>query len=175
MAVRGVDPVEERKSYGTVFFLGICLLLGLSLWALYDDNFSRRPWKKYQAEFYRMDYAKAQSAYDEEDKKLKTASDEDLLPAVILAVEDYFRELEIVIDPGFKAQAVNKIFIAEVTKRAATQTAPSEFDIADYHDQLSFAKMAFDSGLETMKRRLEPLGVVFDRNYQPKLRGRDEQ
>lgn len=72
MAVRGVDPVEERKSYGAIFFLGICLLLGLSLWALYDDNFSRRPWKKYQAEFFRMDYAKAQAAYDEEDKKLKT-------------------------------------------------------------------------------------------------------
>ena len=71
MAVRGVDPVEERKSYGTIFFLGICLLLGLSLWALHDDNFSRRPWKKYQAEFYSMDYAKAQAAYDEEDKSLR--------------------------------------------------------------------------------------------------------
>jgi len=71
MAVRGVDPVEERKSYGSVFFLGVCLLVGLSLWALYDDNFSRRPWKRYQAEFYRMDYGKAQEAYAAEDKKLQ--------------------------------------------------------------------------------------------------------
>ncbi len=72
MAVRGFDPVEERKSYGTIFFLGVCLLVGLSLWALYDDNFTRRPWKRYQAEFYRMDYAKAQAAYGAEDKKLQT-------------------------------------------------------------------------------------------------------
>ena len=110
-----------------------------------------------------------------ENQMHKAVSDEDLLPEVILAVEDYFCALEIVIDPGFKAQAVNQIFLAEVAKRAATQTAPSSFDIADYHDLLSFAKLAFDSGLERMKRRLEPLGVIFDRNYEPKLRGRDEQ
>ena len=110
-----------------------------------------------------------------ENKMPKADSDEDLLPEVIMAVEDYFCELEIVIDPGFKAQAVNQIFLAEVAKRAATQAAPSRFDIAEYHNLLSFAKVAFDSGLKMMKRRLEPLGVIFDRNYQPKLRGRDKR
>ena len=71
MAERGVDPKEEKKSYGSVFVIGIALLVALSLWAYWDDNFTRRPWKGVQAYFYRLDYSKAQAAYDEEDKKLK--------------------------------------------------------------------------------------------------------
>src|SRR6267142_348906 len=71
MAERGVDPKEEKKSYGSVFVIGIALLVALSLWAYWDDNFTRRPWKGVQAHFYRLDYSKAQAAYDEEDKKLK--------------------------------------------------------------------------------------------------------
>ena len=34
MAVRGVDPDEEKKSYGTVFFVGSILLVVVSLWAV---------------------------------------------------------------------------------------------------------------------------------------------
>src|SRR5258708_635031 len=71
MAERGVDPKEEKKSYGSVFVIGIALLVALSLWAYWDDNFTRRPWKGVQAQFHRLDYSKAQAAYDEEDKKLK--------------------------------------------------------------------------------------------------------
>ncbi len=72
MAVRGFDPKEEGKSYGAVFFFGICALVVVSLWIFFDDNFSRRPWKKYQADFNRLDYSKAKDAYDAEQKKLDT-------------------------------------------------------------------------------------------------------
>jgi len=71
MAVRGVDVEEEKKSYGSVFVLGAILLVFVGVWAVYDDNFTRRPWKKYQTEFYRLDYLKANAAYEEEDRKLK--------------------------------------------------------------------------------------------------------
>ncbi len=71
MAVRGVDVEEEKKSYGSVFLLGVILLVVVGLWAVYDDNFTRRPWKKIQADFYRLDYQKAKAAYKEEDRKLK--------------------------------------------------------------------------------------------------------
>ncbi|MFQ5540415.1 MAG: hypothetical protein ACE5FB_08410, partial [Candidatus Binatia bacterium] len=71
MAVRGVDIEEEKKSYGSVFLLGAILLVVVGLWAVYDDNFTRRPWKKIQAAFYRLDYQKANAAYKEEDEKLK--------------------------------------------------------------------------------------------------------
>ena len=71
MAERGIDPKEEKKSYGSVFVLGSALLVVMSIWALWDDNLTRRPWKGFQAQFYRLDYSKAKTAYDEEDKKLK--------------------------------------------------------------------------------------------------------
>jgi len=71
MAERGVDPKEEKKSYSSVFVIGAALLVALSLWAYWDDNFTRRPWKGVQASFYRLDYNKAKAAYDEEDKKLQ--------------------------------------------------------------------------------------------------------
>ncbi|HEY2990278.1 MAG TPA: c-type cytochrome [Candidatus Binatia bacterium] len=70
MAVRGVDEKEEKKSYGSVFLLGSALLVVVTIWSFWDDNITRRPWKKYQAEFYRLDYRKARAAYDEENKKL---------------------------------------------------------------------------------------------------------
>ena len=71
MAERGIDQNEEKKSYGSVFLIGIGLLVAFSLWAFWDDNITRRPWKAFQSRFYRLDYAKAQAAYDEENKKLQ--------------------------------------------------------------------------------------------------------
>ena len=72
MAERGIDQKEEKKSYGSVFVIGAMLLVALTVWAFWDDNFTRRPWKGVQASFYRLDYAKAKAAYDEEDKKLQS-------------------------------------------------------------------------------------------------------
>lgn len=71
MAVRGFDENEEKKSYGSVFLLGASLLVAVTLWSFWDDNITRRPWKKYQTDFYRLDYRKAKAAYEEEDKKLQ--------------------------------------------------------------------------------------------------------
>jgi len=71
MAERGIDQKEEKKSYGAVFVLGAGLLVALSLWAFFDDNITRRPWKGVQSRFYRMDYDRALAAYKEEDKKLE--------------------------------------------------------------------------------------------------------
>ena len=59
MAVRGVDPNEEKKSYGAVFFVGSILLVVVSLWAVFDDNITRRVWKIHQTEFLQTDYERA--------------------------------------------------------------------------------------------------------------------
>lgn len=71
MAVRGVVPEEERKSYGTVFFVGSILLVVLSLWVVLDDTLTRRVWKRFQAEFYRIDYERAAAALEEEIARLE--------------------------------------------------------------------------------------------------------
>ena len=71
MAARDFDQEEEKKSYGAVFLLAASLLVVVAVWVVWDDNITRRPWKRYQAEFYRLDYSKAQAAYGAEDKKLQ--------------------------------------------------------------------------------------------------------
>jgi mono/diheme cytochrome c family protein len=42
---------EERKSYAGVFLVAVGLLLAGSFWSIWDDQISRRPWKKFQFEF----------------------------------------------------------------------------------------------------------------------------
>jgi mono/diheme cytochrome c family protein len=71
MAERGIDEKEDRKSYGSIFLIGAALLVALTFWAYWDDNITRRPWKGVQHRFFRLDYQKAQSAYEEEQKKLQ--------------------------------------------------------------------------------------------------------
>jgi len=71
MATRDFDPQEERKSYGAVFLVGTGLLVIVTLWSVWDDNITRRSWKRYQSDFYRLDYRKAKAAFDEEQKKLQ--------------------------------------------------------------------------------------------------------
>ena len=71
MAERGIDKQEEKKSYGSVFLIGIALLVVLTGWSFWDDNITRRPWKAMQARFYHLDYSKAMAAYNEENKKLQ--------------------------------------------------------------------------------------------------------
>jgi len=87
MAERGIDQKEEKKSYGSVFLVGIALLVALSVWAYVDDNFTRRPWKDFQARFYRLDYGRAKAAYDEEDKKLQADANYQELSKKLAAVQ----------------------------------------------------------------------------------------
>ena len=62
---------EERKSYSAVFLFMVGLLLAGAAWSIWDDNISRRPWKKYQAEFYSEEIARAKKAVDTADEALK--------------------------------------------------------------------------------------------------------
>jgi mono/diheme cytochrome c family protein len=70
MAERGIDETEEQKSYGSIFLIGVALLVALTFWAFWDDNITRRPWKAIQYRFFNLDYQKARAAYEEEQKKL---------------------------------------------------------------------------------------------------------
>jgi mono/diheme cytochrome c family protein len=95
MAVRGVDEKEEKKSYGTVFLVGTGLLVAVTLWSFWDDNFTRRPWKAFQTAFYRLDYQKAKAAYDEENKKLAADPAYQDLAKKLAAVEQSLKNGEL--------------------------------------------------------------------------------
>src|SRR5216684_7729763 len=69
MARREID--DEKRSYSGVFLLAVGLLLAGSIWAVWDDYVSRRPWKRYQASFYSLAYDKARNELMQEDQRLQ--------------------------------------------------------------------------------------------------------
>jgi mono/diheme cytochrome c family protein/predicted nucleic acid-binding Zn-ribbon protein len=61
---------EERRSYAAVFLLASGLLLACTVWALWQDSFSRHLWKKYKTDFYRGAIAKYEADLDAERDRL---------------------------------------------------------------------------------------------------------
>jgi mono/diheme cytochrome c family protein len=55
MARRDTPLDDEKRSYGAVWLVLSLLLLVAGIWAVADDNVFRRPWKKYQAGFARVE------------------------------------------------------------------------------------------------------------------------
>jgi len=53
---------DEKRSYGALWLLCSLLLLVGALWAIADDNIFRRPWKKYQAGFNRLEIHRLEEA-----------------------------------------------------------------------------------------------------------------
>lgn len=61
---------DEQKSYGAVFLLGVAMLLAGAVWAFWDDQISRRPWKRIQWEFFRLEKERAQETLKKEEERL---------------------------------------------------------------------------------------------------------
>lgn len=70
MARRKERIDDEKKSYSAVFLLGVGLLLIGGVWAVWDDNIARRPWKKYQVDFSELQINRAKQAVADEDARL---------------------------------------------------------------------------------------------------------
>jgi mono/diheme cytochrome c family protein len=61
---------DEQRSYGALWLVCSVLLFVGALWAVADDNIFRRPWKKYQAEFSRLEIHRLEEAIAAEQAKL---------------------------------------------------------------------------------------------------------
>jgi mono/diheme cytochrome c family protein len=70
MARKDLKLDEEKRSYGALWLVCSLLLLVGALWAVADDNIFRRPWKKYQAEFNRLEINRLKEAIAAEQKRL---------------------------------------------------------------------------------------------------------
>ncbi len=70
MARRDTPLDDEKRSYGAVWLVLSLLLFVAGLWAVADDNFFRRPWKKYQAGFGRLEIATVKQQIADEQKRL---------------------------------------------------------------------------------------------------------
>lgn len=74
---RGLIEEEERRSYGAVFVLFVALLVACTVWAVWQDTFSRHLWKKYKTDFYRLAIEKYEGELAAEHERL--ADDEDFI------------------------------------------------------------------------------------------------
>src|SRR5438128_337737 len=61
---------DEKRSYGAVWLLCSLLLFVGALWCIADDNIFRRPWKKFQAEFNRLEIRRLKDAIADEQQRL---------------------------------------------------------------------------------------------------------
>src|SRR3989454_466384 len=61
---------EEKRSYGALWLVLSLLLFVGGLWAVADDNVFRRPWKKYQGEFNRLEIGRVKDAIAAEQARL---------------------------------------------------------------------------------------------------------
>ncbi len=57
---------EEKRSYGALWLVLSLFLFVTGLWAIADDNVFRRPWKRYQAEFGRLEIDRLKDAIAKE-------------------------------------------------------------------------------------------------------------
>ncbi|HUT52661.1 MAG TPA: c-type cytochrome [bacterium] len=66
-------PVERRGYAGWFFIVSLALVL-VTVWAVYNETVTRRPWKKYQREFFAMELASIESELAAARKSLESAA-----------------------------------------------------------------------------------------------------
>jgi len=136
MARRDSTPQDdERKSYGAVWLVCSLLLLVGALWAILDDNFLRRPWKKWQAGFSRVEISRVEDQIQAEQQRLDA-------------------------DPAYQ-EAVKRLD----TARAEVDSGATAGEIARLERELEAAVLADQSkdlNLRFVKSELEELRFFFD-------------
>ena len=85
MARRDSIIDEERRSYGGLWLVLSLLMFVGALWTIADDNVFRRPWKRFQAEFSRLEIDRIEEAIAAEEARL--AQDPEY-QAALQAIED---------------------------------------------------------------------------------------
>src|SRR5262245_33109232 len=70
MARRDTPLDDEKRSYGAIWLVLSLLLLVSGLWAVADDNFFRRPWKKWQGGFARLEISTVKKQIADEQTRL---------------------------------------------------------------------------------------------------------
>lgn len=64
----------EQKSYSGFFFVLSGILALITLWGIWNETITRRPWKQYQRRFFKMELEKAKTEYENLIKENKVSS-----------------------------------------------------------------------------------------------------
>src|SRR3990172_8431774 len=61
---------DEKRSLRGIFFISSMVLVGTTVWALWDESVSRRPWIRYQTAFKQLEYQTVQRELEEASARL---------------------------------------------------------------------------------------------------------
>ncbi len=126
---------EEKKSYSSVFLLAVALLLATAIWIVWDDQISRRPWKKYQYEFSEMQIDRAKAEVTAEQKRLDDSSD-------YQTVVEELREARQGTEGGETGAAISELSSREAAARIVFDDA--DFDLRLVKSQIEEAWYEFE-------------------------------
>lgn len=104
---------DETTSYSFLYFLVAGATLFVTLWAFWDDEYTRRGYKEFQDVFFKEQYARAETEYKEVSKKIQD-KEQEILTAIASEAEklDDNKEYEELADAAWKAQ----IYLDEMTE-----------------------------------------------------------
>src|SRR5438874_1320004 len=127
-------PVEE-KSYRLHFTILGLMMFDVSAWAVWDETYTRRPWKQYEVDANRLEIAQAAA---ERDKAAADLQKPPLKPKLDALQKELETEEARLRDPQVRAQIeeANKKLVALTVERKKTAEkltfAKSEADEANY-------------------------------------------
>jgi len=119
----------ERKSYGHIYFAIILIGSLITLWSFWDEVITRRPWKKYQREFNRLELARAKNELAQAEARLNTPEYKELEKKLSEAEKD-FNSKKGPYQEALKRLEQAKIKLFEITQEQ--QFLKSEADEAFY-------------------------------------------
>ncbi|MGH8006605.1 MAG: c-type cytochrome, partial [Candidatus Binatia bacterium] len=163
MARREID--DEKKSYSGLFLLVVGLLLAGGIWTVWDDYVTRRPWKKYQAEFSLIAYNKAQEELKKEEERLRADAAYQEAQAKLAAAQAQLQDGE----TGQRRTALTqKLAAAEIRAsdaENALRVVKSEIEAAwyeyDHALQLGHSTQDEKHTLETLEAEASKLDTQF--------------
>src|SRR3989449_1791076 len=129
---------EEKRSYGALWLVSSLLLFVGALWAIADDNIFRRPWKKWQAEFNRLEIHRVEDAIKAEQDRLDADPG---YQAAAKALEDAKRS----VTSGEGARKVGQIQ-RELTQ-AQHEDQKKDFDLRFVKSELEELRFKYDDAL----------------------------
>jgi mono/diheme cytochrome c family protein len=135
---------EEKRSYVAVFLLAVGILFACTIWAIWQDSFSRHLWKKYKADFYRLAISKYQGELEAEEARLAQ------IPEYV-ALEKEYAEVEAALGSGPDAdklsslrKALEKAELTVIDRDLEVRMVKGEIEQAWY--ELEHAQHSGESG-----------------------------
>ncbi|HJQ83744.1 MAG TPA: c-type cytochrome [Candidatus Binatia bacterium] len=138
MARRTPALDDEKRSYGALWLLSALLLFVGALWAVADDNVFRRPWKKYQAGFNRLEISRLEEAIAAEQKRLDA-------DPVYQAAEKKLAEAKASVGSGDNARRLREIEHELVQAREDDQS--KDLNLRFVKSELEELRFKFDDAL----------------------------